>query len=110
MHRAWLIVQDVDPAVADLQDINVAGEGRSLRQRHLKAEIILKVPDVLWCEIYRYLNRYSDRIRHEHEALDLVMPAFIMGHRLEREVRNARGEILLLDNFDASEVEGVCCC
>jgi hypothetical protein len=42
-HRAWLIVQNVDPTVADLQDVNVTGERRGTRQWYVEAKLVLQV-------------------------------------------------------------------
>jgi len=78
------------------------------RQWHLEVEIVLQVSDIPWCEVHRHLDCHGNRICQEHEALELVMPAFVVGNRLECEMRNARSQILFLDNFDTGKNLSAC--
>lgn len=62
-----LVVQDVDIAVADLQEVDVAGD-------HVAVEFKVKTPsavvaDVVLREIDRNFHRDRDRIVDEHETL-----------------------------------------
>jgi hypothetical protein len=94
VHRARLIVKDIDPAVADLQDINVAGEGCGPRQWHVETERVLQVSDICWGEIHRHFHGHGDGVRQEHEALELVVPTRVMGDGLERRVSNTQRQVL----------------
>jgi hypothetical protein len=58
-------------------------------------------------EVNRHLHSYRDRVSGEHEALELVMPALVMGDGLQRKVRDARRKILLLYDLDTGEVKGL---
>ena len=107
MDGARFIVEDVDTAVADLQNINVAGDRPSGYERNVKAELLLHVCDVSWCQVDRHLHGNGDGIGQEHEALELVVPALVVGDGLEGKVRNARRKVLLLHDLDTVEVEGI---
>jgi hypothetical protein len=72
----------------------------------VKAEVLLHVREIFGREVDRHLNRNGHGIGQEHEALQLVMPALVMGDGLEGKMGNARRKVLLLDNLDAGEVEG----
>ena len=109
MVGARFIVQDVDTAVADLQDVDVAGDRRSGVERNVKAEFMLHVRDVFRCEVDRHLHGHGDGIRGEHEALELVVPALVVGDGLQRKVRNPWRKVLLLHDLDTGEVEGIGC-
>ena len=58
-------------------------------------------------EVDRHLHRHGDGISGEHEALELVVPALVVGDGLQRKVRDARRKVLLLHDLDTGEVEGI---
>jgi hypothetical protein len=106
MDGARFVVEDVNAAVADLQDIDVASDRGIGCDRNVKAQVVREVMNVLRDQIHRDFHRHGDRIRGEHEALELVMPTLVVGDGLERKVRNAWRKVLLLHDLDAGEVEG----
>ena len=109
MVGARLVVQDVDAAVADLQDVDMAGDRASGVERNVKAEIMLHVRDVFRCEVDRHLHGHGDGISGEHEALELVMPALVVGDGLQGKVGDAWSKVLLFHDLDTSEVERIGC-
>ena len=109
MDGARFVVEDMDAAIADLQHVNVAGDRPSGYERNVKAELLLHVRDVCWCQVDRHLHGNGDGIGQEHEALELVMPALVVGDGLQRKVRNARRKVLLLNDLDTGEVKGIGC-
>ena len=104
---ARFVVEDMDTAVADLEDIDVAGDRVSGVDRNVKAEVLPHVRDVCAREVDRHFHGHGHKIRGEHEALEFVMPALVVGDGLEGKVRNARRKVLLLHDLDASEVKGI---
>ena len=104
---ARFIVKHVDAAVADLQNIDVAGDRGSSVDRNVKAKLLLHVRDVCAREIDRHFHCHGDGIRGEHEALELVMPTLVVGDRLQRKVRNPWRKVLPLHDLDAGEVERI---
>jgi hypothetical protein len=68
------------------------------------------MPDIRWGEIHRHFHCHSYGVGHEHEALELVMPALVVGNCLKCEVGNARREVVLLNNLDTRDIKGVYGC
>ena len=103
------VVEDVDAAVADLQDIDVAGDRSSSVDRNVKAKVLLHVRDVFWRKIDRHFHCHGDGIRGKHKALEFVMPTLVVGDGLQRKMRNARRKVLPLHDLDTGEVERIGC-
>ena len=99
------VVEDVDTAVADLQNIDVAGDRGSGVNRNVKAEFMLHVRDICSREVDRHFHGDGHGIRQEHEALEFVMPALVVGDGLQGKVRDAWRKVLLLHDLDTGEVK-----
>ena len=83
---AGFVVEDVDAAVSELEYVNVPGQRVAGLERNVEAKLTLHVPDVGRRENNRDLDGDSYRIDCEHEALDLVMPAFVVRDGLKDEL------------------------
>ena len=83
---ARFVVEDVDAAVADLQDVDVAGNRLSSFERNVKTKMLLHVCDVCLREVDWHFHGHSDGIRGEHEALEFVVPALVVGDGLQRKL------------------------
>ena len=51
--RLWFVVEDMDEAIPDLEDVDVTGERRVLGERHVEGELGLEVSDVFRQKIDR---------------------------------------------------------
>ena len=81
--------------------------GPSGVNRNVKAKVLPHVRDVFSREVDRRLHRHGDGISGEHEALDLVMSALVVGDGLQRKVCDARRKVLLLHDLDTGEVKRI---
>ena len=70
-----LVVEDVEVAVADLQEVGVLGDKVALEVEIESAPSV--VGDVVVCEENRYLDSYDDRIIDGHEVLKRLMLFFV---------------------------------
>jgi len=104
--RAGLIVEDVHFAVAALEHVDVAGEGGVGLDRDIKAELALHVGNVLRGENDRDFHSHGDGIGDEHEALDFVVTALVVGDGLEHQLSDAAGVVALSLDLDRVEIEG----
>ena len=50
-HGVWFVVEDVDRAASELEEVDVPGEGGLRDKRHSKAELVFEVGNVLGREI-----------------------------------------------------------
>ena len=78
----WFVVENMDPAVPDLHEVDMTSESGLGRERNGKAEFLLHMGDVLWREVDRHFNGHGYGISREHEALKRVMPTCVVGHGL----------------------------
>ena len=92
-------------AVSDLQDIDVAGEDFFCRQRDDKAELVLHMGDVFGCEVDRHLDGHRHGVGRNHEMLELVMTASIMGDGLQDKLGDGRCKAIFLANLDRVDIE-----
>jgi len=83
----------------------MAGEGGIDLNRNLEAELALHVGNVLRSKDDRDFDGNGDRIGNEHEALDLVVAAFVMGDGLEYQLSDTTGVVALGLDLDRVEVE-----
>ncbi len=69
--RAWLVVEDMHLAVADLHNVDVSGIDVTLTQGqgHIEAELGTVMSDIMVREDDGHLNCNRGRIIHEHEVL-----------------------------------------
>lgn len=84
-----LEIEDVDQTVADLEDVDVAGErfpGFEF-DGNVEVEPPLEVFDVGKLEEYWHLNRHGYGIVHQHEFLERLVAELVLGHRLQNEPR-----------------------
>lgn len=65
-HGLGLVVKDVDRAVADLQEVDVAGQGCVGRERHGEAECGAHMCDVFGREKDRHLDCYRNGVSRDH--------------------------------------------
>lgn len=82
-------IQNMDQAVSDLENVDVAGErfaGFEL-DRDMKVEPFSEMLDVGKLEKYRHCDRYGNGIIDQHEFLERLVAELVLGHRLQHEPR-----------------------
>ncbi len=79
------VIKDVEVAVADLQEVNVAGDDVAFEAEVEPLGAI--VGDVLASEVNGYFNGDGDGVVDEHEALQGFVALFVRGGSGEREGR-----------------------
>ena len=89
--RLRLVVEDVEKAVADLQEVDVAGDAvaREVQGKACLAEVI----KIIGCEVHGHFHRDRDGVVDEHEALQRFMPLLVRGRRGEDESGQLGGVI-----------------
>ena len=85
--RVRLVVEDMDPAIADLHEIDVAGQRGLGGEGNGETQLLLHVDDVVLCEVDRHFDGNRDRIGREHKALERLVPPDVVGHSLQHQAR-----------------------
>ena len=88
-----LVIQDVDRAVPDLQEVDVSSDDagcvvEARRKRHAPSS--LDSGDVVLGEPYRDLDRDGDEIIRQHELLQLRVPLVVRANGGEEVARRSR--------------------
>jgi hypothetical protein len=93
----------------DLQDVDVAGDGRTLLEdkRDREAERVGEVPHVGLGEVDRHLDRDGDRVVDEHELLDRLMALRVPRGGRDDEAGHFDRGVLALDDRDVREAEAL---
>lgn len=89
-----LIVEDMQPAISDLQEIDVPGH--DLRIKVQIESVVAVIRQVRSREIDRYLDCDGYGVVDEHEALQRFMPFVVVQGRGQDECRCTSGMILLV--------------
>ena len=103
--RAGLVVENVDFAVSDLQDVNVTGDRLGDVERNVEAELGLHVSDIVRGENDRHFNGNGHGIGEKHKPLNFIVAAFVVGDGLEHQVGNSAGMVTLRLDLNSIEVE-----
>lgn len=109
LFRPRLVVENMNHAVSDLEDVDMAGNDAAIRQRkrNLESESLLEMAYILLGESDGNFNGNGDRIVGDHEFLKLFVTELVCGDRLKNKAGGFNSRVGFWRDHDFIDVEQI---